>query len=319
MRIARRLADLALAAVAIALVAGRAGRAHADPQIEKADQLFAEGKALLPSNLLQACGKFDESLRYNPAALGTLLNVALCDEKLGNIASAVARFSETRDRAKEQGLAEYVRAAEDHIAELQASVPHLTIHLTEQLPETKVLVDDRVVPLAGLGDVAVDPGERVIVVSAPDRLPFRLPLTIARAQHRAIFVPALARSAVAGTWQRGTGRLVTAAGGVAVLGGITLGVLARRNYHQERDAGRCTGPDSAPVCTPEGKRATDRARSLGNVGTIVGISGAVVTAAGLYLWLSAPDRARNDTAEPRLSVAPAVTGDGLGVVALGRF
>src|SRR5512143_4337650 len=119
MRIARWLAELALAAL---VVASLGTSAHAeptpDPRIEKADRLFAEGKALLGSNLLQACEKFDESLRENPAAIGTLLNVALCDEKLGRVASAVAKFSEARDRAKEQGLAEHVRAAEEHIAKL---------------------------------------------------------------------------------------------------------------------------------------------------------------------------------------------------------
>src|SRR5690349_16906011 len=127
MRIVGWLAGPALTAALLAA----AGRAQADPRIDRADQLFTEGKALLPSNLIQACSKFEESLQYNPAAIGTLLNVALCDEKLGKLASALARFTEARDHAKEQNLAEHVRAAEDHIATLTPSVPHLAIQLTE--------------------------------------------------------------------------------------------------------------------------------------------------------------------------------------------
>ena len=66
-----------LVAIATLVVVGAGGRAAAqpaplaDPKIQKADELFAEGKALLDSNLLQACAKFDESLRYNGAAIGT--------------------------------------------------------------------------------------------------------------------------------------------------------------------------------------------------------------------------------------------------------
>jgi len=40
-----------------------------------------------------------------------LLNVALCDEKLGRFASASAKFAEARDRAKEQGMDVHRKAA----------------------------------------------------------------------------------------------------------------------------------------------------------------------------------------------------------------
>jgi tetratricopeptide (TPR) repeat protein len=317
MRLAGRFAELALAAI---VVAASADRAHADPQIDKAEQLFTEAKALMPSNLLQACGKFEESLRYNPAAIGTLLNVALCDEKLGRIASAVRKFSEARDHAKEQGLPEHLRAAEDHIAALAPSVPHLTINLTEALPDTKVLVDDQLVPRAELGDVAVDPGERVIVVSAPDRVSFRLPLTIAPGQHRAIFVPALSRSVTVTSSRRRIGQL-TVAGGAVVLGtGIGFGLYARHLYQQEIDNKNCVRPGGGdPICSAVGKAGIENARNWGLGGTAVGIAGIAIAGFGAYLWYSAPGSARSDAADPKLTVVPEITGDRLGVVALGRF
>src|SRR5215468_5554712 len=231
MRIAGRLVDLAVAAAIVA--AGRPAIADPqaapadpqaapadpqaapadpqaekpDPKVEKADQLFAEARALRSSNLGEACKKFDESLRYNPAAIGTLLNVALCDEELGRVASAVARFIEARDHAREQGLPKHLRAAENHLAVLVPQVPHLAIRLTQQLPETKVLIDDHVYALAALGDIPIDPGEHVVVVSAPDRLPHRATLVIGPAEHKAIVIPPLLHSVIVTSSRRRIGQI----------------------------------------------------------------------------------------------------------------
>src|ERR1041384_3425356 len=153
-----RVSGIIRCALAGGLCVSLVSQAHADPpsvDVEKADRLFAEARALLASNLLGACEKFGESLRYNPAAIGTLLNVALCDEKLGRVASALAKFSEARDRAREQGPPAHPRAAQDHLAPLAPQVPHLAIRLTQQLPETKVLVDDQVYALAALADIPI--------------------------------------------------------------------------------------------------------------------------------------------------------------------
>jgi hypothetical protein len=326
MRPARRLADLAHAAlvvVALGGLGGLGGRAHADPtpdpRIEKADRLFSEGKALLSSNLLQACAKFDESLRENPAAIGTLLNVALCDEKLGRVASAVAKFSEARDRAKEQGLPEHVRAAEEHIAKLQPDVPHLAIKLTEQLPETRVLIDDTIIALQAIGDVAVDPGERVIVVSAPARLPYRAKLVVGTAEHQEVVIPALSRSITITSSRGRIGQITTIVGGAAFGAGIGLGLYARHLHHKQFDDGLCASTPAGDRCNPAGQTQTERARTLGNVGSVFGGTGFVVTCVGVYLWLRSPRSTPHDTGDKKLVVVPQITPDGLGVVAAGRF
>jgi leucyl-tRNA synthetase len=116
----------------------------------------------------------------------------LCDEKLGRVASAVKRFSEARARAREQGLTEHIRAAEEHIRALEPSVPHLAITLSERLPETRVVIDDAIITPDALASVAVDPGERIIIVSAPDRLPYRIKLVFERSEHKDVTVPPLA-------------------------------------------------------------------------------------------------------------------------------
>jgi hypothetical protein len=309
-----------LVALAAAAVSGAAQPADAEPRnekLDKADQLFAEAKALLPTNLNQACDKFEESLRYNPAAIGTLLNVALCDEKLGRVASAIAKFAEARNRAKEQNLPEHLRAADDHIATLLPEVPHLKIELTRPAPETKVLVDDRVVDAGELGDIALDPGARVVVVSAPDHLPFRTTVILAKTQHRTVVVPALAAAVTVSSSRRRFGLIGAIVGGTAFGTSIGLALYGRHLHNQQFDDGHCAAHgDAKPSCDPTGQARTDRAITYGNIATIVGSLGLAVGAAGVALWLLSPPVAR---VEPPVAFVPAVTGDEVGVVAVGRF
>jgi hypothetical protein len=294
--------------------------AKADPKIETADRLFAEGKALLGSDLLQACGKFKESMGYNPAAIGTLMNVALCDEKLGRVASAVAKFVEARDRATEQGLAEHVRVAEQHIAVLAPEIPHLTIKLTERIADTKILIDDRVIAIDALDNVAIDPGERIVVVSAPARLPYRATLVVGRAEHQDVVIPVLAHSVVVTSSVRRIGQISTIVGVAAIGAGLGIGLYARNLYrdqfgHDRPGDGRC---DDLNRCEAAGRSRTQRARTLGNVGTAVGIVGVAVAGVGAYLWYRSP-RSSSRPPEDELTIAPEITPDGLGVAASGRF
>jgi hypothetical protein len=55
--------------------------------------------------------------------------------------------------------------------------------------------------------------------------------------------------------------------------------------------------------------------TLGNVGTMTGVAGLVVTGVGAYLWLRSP----HDTSDKELVVVPQLSTDALGVVVAGRF
>jgi len=326
MRIGRGLGDLARGSLVVGSLVSLEPRAHADPapdpKIERADQLFAEGKALLESNLIEACSKFNESLQENPAAIGTLLNVALCDEKLGKIATAVDKFSEARVRAKEQGLLEHIRAAEEHIAALTPSIPHLTIKLTEQLPETKILLDDKLLAGGSIANIPVDPGDRVIVVSAPARLPYRTKLVVAKGEHLDVVVPALAKSVTIKSSQLLISQVTTLVGGAAAGTGLGIGLYARHLYqaqfgHMQPGDGLC---DSATkLCEAKGQSQTQRAHTLGNVATVVGVAGVLVAGAGAYFWFRSPKSTPTDTGDKKLTLLPQVGPDGLSVVALGQF
>jgi len=300
-----------------------AGRVHAnpaDPRLERADQLFAEGKALIVSNVVQACERFNESLRYNPAAIATLMNVALCDEKLGRVASAVARFTEARDRAIQQGLSQHVRGAEEHIAALKPSVPHVAIKLTDDSVDAKVMIDDQVVAREMIASVPVDPGERIIIVTAPKRVPYRAKITIEKAEHRDLVIVLLsAPTVVIRSSQRRIGQISTIAGGTVTLAAIGIGLYAHQLYrsqfgHQAPGDGLC---NEMNICEAAGKAATDRTVTLGNVGTVLGIAGIGIAGLGAYLWYRSP--ATTAVVDHGLAVVPRITPDSAGLIAIGRF
>ena len=82
------------AAVLAALCVART--VHAEPTANdktEADHLFDEGRALLAKgNADAACTKFEQSIAKDPRAVGTLLNLALCNERRGKVATALRLF-----------------------------------------------------------------------------------------------------------------------------------------------------------------------------------------------------------------------------------
>ncbi len=285
--------------------------ARADTDVAKADKLFAEGRALMKSDLHAACEKFEESLRLNSQAIGTLLNVALCDEKLGRTASAVAKFTEARDRAREGGMEDHRKAAEERLAELTAKVPHIAFKfITPPIPGTQIVVDQRVVAMTAISEVAIDPGEHPLVVTAPDRLPFRIIIKIADGERREVEIPAL-EAAVRSS--RTIGKIVAISGGSALATGLMIGVFADRRYERAFDQGHCDR--TTRYCDGVGQTETEKARTIGTVGTVIGGLGVAAAAVGVYLWVRGTKEARSAA----ISLLPQIDPAGVGVVAVGRF
>lgn len=306
--------------LAISLVALLGARAFAETDIEQADKLFAEGLALRDTNLQQSCDKFQQSLELNPQAIGTLLNVALCDEKFGRIASAVKRFSEARDRAKEGNLPEYLEEAQRHIDTLTPELPYVRIQFASLAPGTRVLLGERVVRDAELGgEIAVDPGELVVVVSAPGRVAYETKLMIGKREKKVIQVPALAAAVtVRRSSLRSIGLITAGTGAAAVATGVVLGLVARNRYRAQFESGACEEVDGQDVCSAEAQGKTESAITLGTTGTVVGVLGVAAIGVGAYLWLSAP-REKSERNGRGVSVVPTLSPDGAGLTAVGRF
>ncbi|MCA9628661.1 MAG: hypothetical protein KC766_13375, partial [Myxococcales bacterium] len=114
-----------------------------------------------------ACPKLRESLRLKHAS-GTLLNLALCEERQGEIASSWAHFLEAA--ASMSPGDERIPIARQRAAALEARLPRLTLSLPPGAPAgTRVERDGEPVSSASFGvAIPVNPGEHRVVVTAVD-------------------------------------------------------------------------------------------------------------------------------------------------------
>jgi len=297
----------------LVMVAGLVRIAHADDASD-AEQLFKEGQDLKEAGKPeQACVKFRAALDKNRNAVGTILNVALCDENEGKVASAYKLFSEAADRAREQNLGEHLAAAEDHKVKLSGRVPHVAIAFAEPLRDMKLVVDDQIVDVSTANDVEIDPGTRTIVVTAPGRVAYKTSVTIREGEHEAVAIPRLGTPVSGG--RKSVGKVLTVSGAGVVVAGIAVGFYARHKYNSQFPSHCDTTPSDHPLCDPTGYAATQSAKTLGWVGTGLGAAGLVAAGVGAYLWFTAP-HAESAT---HVSFAPVVSPEQAGIVAVGHF
>lgn len=104
---------------------------------------------------------------------------------------------------------------------------------------------------------------------------------------------------------------MTAAGAVGIGVGTGLAFSAKSTFDQSNENGHC----NANGCDPTGLGLRSAAVNRGDIATAVWIPGAVVAAAGIVVWVTAPSSKRTTGSSP----APEV-GLGPGSVTLrGRF
>jgi hypothetical protein len=286
--------------------------AHADDASD-AETLFNEGqKAKEAGNTAQACAKFKQSLEKNRNAVGTILNVALCFEQEGKIATAYKLYREAKDRAHEGGFAEHEKAAHERQAKLGVDVPHVAIAFAEPARDMKLVVDDQIVDVNHADDVEIDPGTRTIVVSAPGRVTYTTKITIGKGEHKAVAIPKLGSPVSGG--RAGVGKVLTFSGAGLVAVGIGVGLYARHKYNDQFPT-HCSDPDAdRPTCDQTGYANTQNARTLGWVGTGVGIAGLAAAGIGVFLWFTAPQ-----SESTHVAIVPTVSPDVAGLAAIGSF
>ena len=296
--------------------------ARADNSAEdhaKADQIFEEAQRLKAAGqTVEACKKYDEALAYNRNAVGTLLNVALCNEESGKYATALKYYTLARDLAREHKLVEHLQAAEEHIAKNRPLVAHLAIAFAEQAPNMKLVIDDIVYPVDRTEDIELDPGTHHVVVTAPGRVPYETDVVLEKSAAKAIAVPKLAYPVTVKRGRVTVGKIFTFSGAGLAVTGIVLGIYARNLYNDQIGdpmMGAHCSDTNPPMCDAEGYRLTNDARTYGNVGTVVGSVGVAALAFGAYLWFFAP----KEPSEQNLAIVPTATPDSAGVSAIGRF
>jgi len=161
----RARAGWAVSIAAISLLAVAPGLARA--QSAEADQRFKEAEALLEAGkVAEACAAFEESNRLEPSA-GTLINLGLCREKLGKLASALAAYRGALERVKDPNKK---AVAAEREAALAPRVSRLTISVASEarVEGLAVSLDGRRIDEAEYGQaIPLDGGSYEIEAKAP--------------------------------------------------------------------------------------------------------------------------------------------------------
>jgi hypothetical protein len=268
--------------------------ARADPKAA-AQSLFDEGRQLMASGQYrEACPKFEESERLDAGA-GTLMNLADCYEKSGKLASAWLTYTDAISASDQAGRTAWATKAREKVAALKPKLITLTIIADSDVTVTR---DGAKLSAGELGvSVPVDTGAHTIVAEAPGKKPWRKEVTVS-ADLRVTVPPLVAAAALAPTppTKKEKGRsnlrtigIVTAAVGVGgIAAGGIFGLLARG---KRDDALASCSPDGN-FCDANGIDKMHSAHTFATVSTVGFIGGAVLSAAGLAVFLIAPPKAR---------------------------
>lgn len=174
------------------LVSGPA-RAQTNNERTLAEALFRQGRALMnEGNYDAACPKFAESHRLDPGG-GTLLNLAVCHEGQGKLATAWAEFQEALALARADGREDRTSLAEQRIAAIEPQLARLTVSVPSRAPEnTVVAVNGTPLGQAAWGSpMPVDAGTVRVEASAPGRRTFAKTIEVDDGEDVVVEVPEL--------------------------------------------------------------------------------------------------------------------------------
>jgi hypothetical protein len=300
-----RLLSCCVVAIAIA-----PNDAHAAPEPNEtsntaAESLFQEARKLTEAKKYgEACPKFLASYKLAPSN-GTLLNLADCYEKNGQIASAWARFHEALVNAQKLNRADREKTARDRADKLEPRLIKLTIVAKDRDAEVKL--DGNPLDSAVLGTpVPVDPGKHTVDASAKGKKPWSTSVDVSEKNKApSLDIPALedepAPPPPGGDENKGrtveppgedegggsnmkTIGIAVGAIGIAGIGvGSFFGIRASEKWKEAK-----THCNSSYECDQTGVDLTEQARSSGNIATLGFVAGGAMLIAGVVLFFTAP-------------------------------
>lgn len=295
------------------LLAPRLAAATGAQDPAAAAALFEAGRAAMAEGRYdEACLKFTESHRYDPNAVGTVLNLALCNEELGKVATASAHYAWALQRFPAGD--ERIAVARERKAAVDERVAHLTLSAPSSEQANVVVLRDGIAVGQGTFGVAlpVDPGRHEVVVQASghsdrhyavdlaerERLTLELELGPARAV-TAPAPPIRSPSPEKAEPKPGPNTLAYVAGGVGVLGvgvGAITGLMAIGKSGTVED--HCD-LETRTCATEEAIDAASAGSSLATISTVSFVVGGLGLGAGAYLILTSGDDGPTTTAVAR--------------------
>jgi hypothetical protein len=225
--------------VVIAVLA-LASSAYAEPTSAQAEVLFRQGRELLGAgHVAEACAAFEQSQKLE-AAVSTLLNLASCREKNGQLATAWGLFvdAERQTHAATDAPAQQLHGvAQDRATKLEPHVSKLTIAVASRVDGLEIARGgEQLAPIAWNQPQPVDGGTYTITARAPGKEPWSAEVTVGAAEDtQTIDVPELTPRSLPHTVPALTVPLSLGTGALA-LGGAGLGfeLVAESAYGQAK-------------------------------------------------------------------------------------
>jgi hypothetical protein len=290
----------------------------ADPSADAAEasRLFEEGRTLAKQGDHRgACDKFAKSLALD-RAVGTELNLADCNERLGRIAEAWRLFDHAAGELA-RGSDDRATFARDRADALASRLMSVVVKLPQPTsPNVKVTIAGRdVQPSAEIHD-RVEPGSVEIVVTAPTRARFVQTVRGVAGATVTVDVPAageplrdttteLRRSRVHIAWG------LTGGAALSAIASTVLIVKAKRDYDQTVSSSACQKTaDNQLVCTDAGDKAISDSQRLGWISTGLAAGAGVLLAGAAVIYFTAPRD---------VVVTPVASDSTVGLMLSGRF
>ena len=272
-----------------------------------AQSLFDDARKLVDAGKFgDACPKFAESLRFDPG-LGTMLRLADCYEKNGQIASAWAVFLDAAENARKAGDPRE-KIAKERADALAPKVSKLSIRVAEpKLTGLVIKRDGEPIGSALFGTAApVDPGKHAIEASAPGKKTWKgsadvpsgggsvsidVPALVddAAAPPAVVPPPGPAKAAPPPTAEsppppaksNTAGYVVAGLGVVGTVAGVVL-YLGAKSKHDEA-LSQCQQGTTVTHCPDSARTQNDSAKTTGIIGAAVGGVGAAALVAGVIM------------------------------------
>jgi hypothetical protein len=309
----------ALAIATLTLCASLAKTAAAG-DLAAAETTFKAGKdAMARGDYEVACARFQESHDLDPAP-GTAFNLAECEEKRGNIATAWGLYEAVRQRLARGD--DRIASVAERAKALEARLPKLTIKLAANVPATAIVKRKGELQKSLGQAIPVDPGRHELTLEVEGHAPSAQTVELAERETKDVTLelgaalptdapppekPALPSEprGDGGSALRIAGIVIGGVGLAAVGGGVAMAFVAQGQYDDAEPA--CP----ANRCTQQGFDDRNAARGLGDGATAMIAVGGAAAATGLVLAIVGFTQTTPD--EQAFTVAPSFSEAGAGL------
>ena len=258
------------------------------PQQKQAEQLFTEGRDFVKrEDYKGACEKFEQAIALDPTAPGVMLNLGLCNEKLGKLKTSLKWYRDAQIAASSAKLPDYEEAAKERTTALLVLVPNVKIELGASPAETQIRIDGERIGPPDYGKFDLDPGTHELEATATGKRTFKHSFTVKEGQQQVAIAVTFEDTVTTtstvdgGRTRRLIGYAMVGGGIVAMSVGGVVAYKAKQDWVAFRD--QDPTPDENALETKQNSLRTRQ-----HISTGVFIGGLALVGTGVVLYLTAP-------------------------------